>query len=121
MKEPKRKVRKYEKKWLKYKMDSLWTAYKKVRNSYFSKLNAKKKVVLQTKIKDCTKDSCKLHVLMSNLTSKKQEQEWPEHTNDEELAESFISYFQGKIEKKRTSLKDKPRYVAKPTEAPELI
>ena len=31
------------KKWLKYKLESLWLAYKKVRNSYFGKLNTKKK------------------------------------------------------------------------------
>ena len=101
MKELKRKVSKYEKKWLKYKLDSLWTAYKKVRNSYYGKLNAKKRTVLQTKIEDCTKDSCKLHALVQNLTSKKVEQEWPEHSSKEEMAEDFTSYFQGKIEKIR--------------------
>ena len=31
----KRKICKYEKKWLKYKLDSLWVAFKKVRNSYY--------------------------------------------------------------------------------------
>ena len=62
MKELKRKVCKYEKKWLKYKLDSLWTTYKKVRNSYYGKLNAKKRTMLQTKIEDCTRThvSCML-------------------------------------------------------------
>ena len=77
--------------------------------------------MLQTKIEDCTKDSCKLHALVQNLTSKKAEQEWPEHTSKEELAEDFASYFQGKIEKIRDLLKDKPRYTARPTDAPELV
>ena len=121
MKELKRKVCKYEKKWLKYKLDSLWTAYKKVRNSYYGKLNAKKRIMLQTKIEDCTKDSRKLHALVQNLTSKKVEQEWPEHSSKEEMAEDFTSYFQGKIEKIRDLLKDKPRYTARPTDAPELV
>ena len=121
MKELKRKVCKYEKKWLKYKLDSLWTAYKKVRNSYYGKLNAKKRIVLQTKIEDCTKDSCKLHALVQNLTSKKVEQEWPEHTSKEEMAEDFTSYFQGKIEKIRDLLKDKPKYTARPTDVPKLV
>ena len=118
MKELKRKVCKYEKKWLKYKLDSLWTAYKKVRNSYYGKHNAKKRIVLQTKIEDCTKDSRKLHALVQNLTSKKVEQEWPEHTS---MAEDFTSYFQGKIEKIRDLLKDKPKYTARPTDVPELV
>ena len=57
MKALKRKVHKYEKKWLKYKLDSLWVAFKKVRNSYFGLLNAKKRTTLQDKIQECTKDS----------------------------------------------------------------
>ena len=47
---------------------------------------------------------------MSNLTTKQVEQEWPEHTSKEELAESFASHFQGKIDKIRDLLKDKPHY-----------
>ena len=50
MKSLKKKVRKYEKKWLKYKLESLWVTYKKVRNSYFGLLNCKKKNTLQEKI-----------------------------------------------------------------------
>ena len=75
MKALKRKVRKYEKKWLKYKLDSLWVAFKKVRNSYFGLLNKKKKSSIQNKIQECTKDSRKLHKLVSNLTTKQVEQE----------------------------------------------
>ena len=37
------------------------------------------------------------------------------------MAEDFASYFQGKIEKIRDLLKDKPRYTARPTDAPELV
>ena len=57
MKTLKRKVHKYEKKWLKYKLDSLWVAFKKVRNSYFGLLNKRKKSSIQDKIQECTKDS----------------------------------------------------------------
>ena len=39
----KAKVRCHEKKWLKHKLPSTWTAYKKVRNSYYGKLNNSKK------------------------------------------------------------------------------
>ena len=99
MKALKRKVCKYEKKWLKYKLDSLWVAFKKVRNSYFGLLNKKKKGSIQDKIQECTKDSQKLHTLVSNLTTKQVEQEWPKHTSNEELAESFTSHFQGKMTK----------------------
>ena len=120
MKALKRKVCKYEKKWLKYKLDSLWVAFKKVRNSYFGLLNIKKKSSIQDKIQECTKDSQKLHKLVSNLTTKQVEQEWPAHTSNEELAESFASHFQGKIDKIRDLLKNKPCYSLEDQEAPEL-
>ena len=70
----KRKVCKFEKKWLKYKLESLWKACTKVRNPYFGLLNVKKKATLQTKIDNCTKDSRKLHALGNNLTCKQTNQ-----------------------------------------------
>ena len=121
MKNHKRKVRKYEKKWLKYKLNSLWICFKKVRNSYFAKLNLKKKGILRAKIEDCVKDSRKMHALVNNLTSKKADIEWPVHTSDDQLAEDFASYFQGKIEKIRETLNNKPKYNAPETNAPRLV
>ena len=44
----KTKVRCHEKKWLKHKLPSTWTAYTKVRNSYYSKLNSNKKSIIRT-------------------------------------------------------------------------
>ena len=121
MKHHKRKVRKYEKKWLKYKLDSLWTCFKKVRNSYFASLNLKKKESLRTKIEDCSRDSRRLHALVNNLTSKQIEIEWPSHTSTDQLAEDFASYFQDKIDKIRKLLNDKPKYTAPETDAPRLV
>ena len=121
MKHQKRKVHKYEKKWLKYKLESLWICYRKVRNSYFAKLSLKKKGVLQAKINKCAKDSRRLHTLVNNLTSKKVVDEWPEHTSSDQLAEDFASYFQGKIEKIRETLKNKARYSAPETDIPRLV
>ena len=120
MKALKRKVHKYEKKWLKYKLDSLWVAFKKVRNSYYGLLNIKKRTALQDKIQECTKDSQRLHKLVSNLTTKQVEPEWPAYTSDEELAESFASYFQGKIDKIRELLSNKPVYSLEDLVVPEL-
>ena len=98
----------------------MWVAFKKVRNSYFGLLNIKKKGSIQNKIQECTKDSRKLHKLVSNLTTKQVEQEWPAHTSNEELAESFASHFQGKMDKIRDLLKNKPLYSLEDQEAPEL-
>ena len=95
-------------------------AFKKVRNSYFGLLNIKKKSSIQNKIQECTKDSQKLHKLVSNLTTKQAEWEWPAYTSNEELAESFASHFQGKIDKIRDLLKNMPLYSLEDQEAPEL-
>ena len=81
----------------------------------------RRKLCYNVKSKDCTKDSRKLHMPLSTiLLLSTTEQEWPEHTNSEELAESFASYFQGKIEKIRDLLKDKPKYNPEPIDIPEL-
>ena len=77
--------------------------------------------MLQAKIEDCTKDSCKLHALINNLTSTKVEEEWPTHTSDDQLAEDFASYFQGKIDIIRNQLKDKPKYTVTQSEVPKLV
>ena len=120
MKALKRKMHKYEKKWLKYKLDSLWEAFKKVRNSYYGLLNIKKRTALQDKIQECTRDSQRLHKLVSNLTTKQVDPEWPTHASDEELAESFASHFQGKIDKIRELLSNKPVYSPDDLVVPEL-
>ena len=57
---------------------------------------------------------------MSNLTTKQAEQEWPAHTSNEELAESFALHFQGKIDKIRELLSNKPVYSPEDQVAPEL-
>ena len=69
LKQQKRQVRKLEKKWLKYKLDSGWIAFKKARNAYYGKLNSSKKSTLRAKIADYATDSKELHRLVNNLNS----------------------------------------------------
>ena len=112
IKELKRKVRRLEKKWLRHKLDSCWTAYKKARNSNYHKLNVKKKDTLRAKINDCTNDSRKLRKLINNLTKPREDQPWPEHKDNESLANEFASYFEDKILKIRKGLETTPPYTA---------
>ena len=100
---------------------SLWCTYKKVRSSYFGMLNTKKKNILKAKIDECIKDPCKLHTLVSNLTTKNTEVEWPDHASDDQLAEDFASYFQGKIDKIHNPLRDKPRFSTPESDVPKLM
>ena len=89
MVELKCKVRKMEKKWMKYKLDSCWQAYKKARNSYYYLLNSKKRQSLRSKITECSTDSKKLHQLINNLTKPEEEVQWPEHSSPDSLANEF--------------------------------
>ena len=110
LKEHKCQVIKLEKKWLKYKNEGCHIAFKKCRYSYYGKLNAKKKSVLQSKFQDCGKDSRKIHTLMTNLTSKQCERKLPLAKSDQDLAEEFATFFQNKIQKIRDKLSDKPNF-----------
>ena len=112
MKELKQKVERLEKKWLRYKLDSCWMAYKKAQNSYYHKLNAKKKDTIRAKINDCTNDSRKFHKLINNLTKPREEQPWPEYKDNKSLANEFTSYFEDKILKIRKGLETTPPYMA---------
>ena len=89
-------MRKHEQKWIKYKLDSCWQAYKVARNSYYAKLNIKKQDVLRSSIENCSKDSCKLHALITNLTINRPENQWPKHKSKQDLADGFTQYFQNK-------------------------
>ena len=60
MKELKKSVRCHERKWLKYRLESCWRAYRNVKNKYFGKLKYKKKTSIQQKIQDCENDTKKL-------------------------------------------------------------
>ena len=111
----KRKMCKLEKKWLRYKLESCWIAYKKARNSYYSVLNKKKKATIRLKIEDCGNDARKLHALVNNLTTKSAEENWPDHSTKDQLAEDFASYFENKIIKIQDQLKDKPKFTPSTT------
>ena len=120
MKAHKRQMRKMEKKWLKHKLEPYWVAYKKCRNSYYGKLNFKKKATLRHKFAECSKDSKKIHTLINNLTTKQQPQQWPPHKSEEDLAEDFAKFFLDKITKIREALRDKPVYMPTSNDPPKL-
>ena len=93
----KAKVRHHERKWLRYKLPLTWTTYKKVRNSYYAKLNNSKKTNIRKQITDCSDDSKKLYSLATNLTNKPEPQKWPTHNTKEDLAKDFMHFFQNRI------------------------
>ena len=99
MKELKKAVRHHKRKWLKYRLESCWRAYRNVKNKYFGKHKYKKKTSIQQKIQDCKKDTKKVHRLVTHLTGTKPRNPLPDDdsNNDEDLANSFADFFQSKI------------------------
>ena len=117
----KAKVRRREKKWIRYKLPSTWTAYKKTRNSYYARLNNSKKTNIREQIMDCSDDSKKLFSLITNLTNKPEPQKWPTHNTKEELAEDFATFFQNKILKIRELFNGTEQYEATTDQSVPLL
>ena len=109
MKLQKVKVRRHNKKWLKHGLDSLWLAYKKERNKYYTMLKCKKTECYRDKIDECKRNPQRLHQLVQNLTNKPVEQ-CPEHSSKEELANDFAKFFENKILAIREKFVSIPQY-----------
>ena len=97
MAQHKARMRCCEKRRPKYKLPSCWIALKQARNSYYGKLNIKKKMVLKDQIAECASDSKRLYALIRNLTTEPNSTPWPTHKDKQSLAEEFADYFQDKI------------------------
>ena len=118
--EQKQIVRKLERRFIKYKLDSLWTAFKRARNKYNTLLNYKKRESIRSKIKDCSTNSKKLHNLITNLTKLQEDTKWPKHMAKSELADSFADYFESKILTIRRLFNNTEPYKCEPMGAPKL-
>ena len=112
-------VRKLERRFIKYKLDSLWTAFKKARNKYNTLLNHKKRDSIRSKIKDCSTNPKKLHKLITNLTKPQEDTKWPKHTSKSELADSYTDYFESKILTIRKLFNNTEPNRCEPTGAPK--
>ena len=97
MAQHKAKVRRKEKRWIRYKLPSCWIEFKNTRNSYYGRLNHKKKEIIRTQITDNTNNSKKLYALITNLTTKPNPIQWSVHKDKQKLADDFANYFQDKI------------------------
>ena len=89
----KHKVRQLEEKWLRYKFESCWIAFKKQWNLYYAKLSQSKKEALRSKIMDCQGDTKMLHKLVNNLTNKTVENLLPPGKSHADLANDFTNFF----------------------------
>ena len=72
-------------------------------------------------IKDCNRDSKKLYNLAALLMGMVKENPLPDHTDKEELANQFASFFITKIQKIRDQLDNLPTYCHISIDPPEFL
>ena len=72
-------------------------------------------------VKDCNRDSKKLYNLAALLMGMVKENPLPDHTDKEELANQFASFFISKIQKIRDQLDNLPTYCHISTDPPEFL
>ena len=113
-------VKNRERKWLKYREQSHWKAYKSERNRFITMIKYKKRDYLHNQISATTGNSKKLYQLITNLTSQNKSNPLPAPTSDENLVEEFATYFLEKICNIRKLFNGIPNYKPTPTNIPPL-
>lgn len=104
----KRKVRKLEDKYHKYKLDSIWDTYLSERRRYVNLVRRKKKMHFSSKVLEHKGDSKALHQLISSLTAANKDNPMPINKTNKELANEFLEFFIEKIQKIPNNLENHP-------------
>ena len=121
IREKKRVVHRRETIWKKYRREDQWRALKIKRSSYRHMLKKAKAESITMMMEDCNRDSKKLYNLASLLMGMVKENPLPDHTDKEELADQFASFFITKIQKIRDQLDSLPTYCHPGSDPPEFL
>ena len=109
----KRKVRREERKWIKYREQKQWRIYCHERNRYNYMISEKKTKLLSDKIMMCKGNTKELYKTFNKIIGLKSEDQMPEGKSEDQLATEFAEFFTNKIQKIRDELKENPKYVPK--------
>ena len=121
IREKKRVVCRRETIWKKYRRDDLWQALKIERSSYRRMLKMAKAESITKMVDDCNRDSKKLYNLAALLMGTVKENPLPDHTDKEELANQFASFFINKIQDIGDQLDTLPTYCHISIDPPEFL
>ena len=113
-------VKNRERKWLKYREQSHWKAYKRERNRFMTMIKYKKKDHIHNWINATTRNSKKLYQLITKLVGQNKSNPLPTSTSNEELADKFANYFLEKILNIRKLFDGIPNYKPNPIDIPQL-
>ena len=109
-KKQKRIVRRREKVYRKYRLESCWIALNREREKYMKKLFKAKTACYSKQVKDCRGDIKGLYKMVNTLMGTTLDNPFPNHTSDKDLAEEFADFFMDKIQKVRDNLNGNPTY-----------
>ncbi|XP_052782951.1 uncharacterized protein LOC128219177 [Mya arenaria] len=99
----KRKSRKCERLWMKYKTPEHYQLFKQARNKYHFELKEEKRRTLSQTVLDL-KGNSKLYKFVADITGTSADNPMPNGENDNTTAEKFADFFMDKISKIRESL-----------------
>ena len=95
----KRKARKAERHWRANKTKENEYTFKLVQKAYRKHLKFNKYIHINSAIKECGNNLSKMYNLIFGLIGRRKDNPMPKAGNDEALANDFLDYFMGKIEK----------------------
>ena len=110
LKQQKRIVRRREKVYRKYRLESCWIALNMERKKYRIMLFEAKTACYSKQVKDCRGDIKGLYKMVNTLMGTTLDIPLPNHTNNKDLAEEFADFFMDKIQKIRDNLDGNPTY-----------
>ena len=109
LKQHKRIVRRREKVFRKYRLQSCWIALDRERKKYRKMLFEAKTACYIKHVKDCRGDIKALYKMVNTLMGISSDNPLPNHTSDKDLAEEFADFFMDKIQI-RDNLTENPTY-----------
>ena len=105
--------------YTKYREKHQWQVYIKEQNRYI-RMQFNKRNYITTKVTKATNNSRHLFKIIGGLLGRNEGNPIPQDAEDRQLAEDFVDYLLGKIEKIRENLKDKEPYKPCQLEIPQL-
>ena len=86
-----------ERKWVKYKENQHWKAFKREQNRFFTMLRYKKCDLIHNLVNTKNTDSQKLSKIITEITNQNKKNPLPKSTSDQQLAKDFVAFFFNKI------------------------
>ena len=109
-----------EQKWIKYRQQHQWTAFKRERNRYNQMIKFCKRHSIFTKIKDNHNNPRHLYKIISSLIGQDNTNPLPDAQSDQELAEQFAEFFLQKIETIQEKFNNIALHMTEPNDIPQI-